>query len=97
MAPTASPDEGMLVLVPVGGGAFNRLLDLGPSLKASPFQGQGAQHLPPRLDQVEISGIGGLKDELPAGVKQAEQQHVGRAVSAEVVSPPALPKGPVTA
>ena len=97
MAPTASPDERMLVLVPVGGGAFNRLLDLGPGLEASPFQGQGAQHLPPGLDQVEISGILGLEDELPAWVKQAEQQHVGRAVGAEVVSPPALPKGPATA
>ena len=97
MTPTASPDERMLVLIPVGGGAFNRLLDLGPSLEASPFQGQGAQHFPPRLDQVQIRCILGLEDELPARMEQAEQQHVGRAVSAEVVSPPALPEGPVTA
>src|SRR3954465_863751 len=86
MAPTASPNEGMLVLVPVGGGAFNRLLDLGPGLEASPFQGQGAQHLPPRLDQVEVGRVLGLKDELPAGMEQAEQQYVRRAVSAEIVS-----------
>ncbi len=82
MTSTASPDEGMLVLVPVGGGAFHGLLDLGPGLEASPFQGQGAQHLPPRLDQVEISGIRGLKDELPAGMRHREQQHVGGAMGA---------------
>jgi hypothetical protein len=45
MAPTASPEEGMLVLIPVGGGAFNRLLDLGPSLEPATFQSQGAEHL----------------------------------------------------
>jgi hypothetical protein len=39
VVPTASPDERMLVLVPVGGGAFNGLLDLGPGLEPSPFQG----------------------------------------------------------
>jgi hypothetical protein len=39
MAPTASPDERMLVPVPVGGGAFNGLLDLGPGLdEPSPFK-----------------------------------------------------------
>jgi hypothetical protein len=86
MAPTSSPDERMLVLVPVGGGTFDGLCDLGPGLEPSPCQSQGAQHLPPRLDQIEIRCVLGLKDELPAGVKQAEQQHVGRAVSAEVVS-----------
>src|SRR4051795_9719837 len=86
MAPTASPDEGMLVLVPVGGGAFNRLLDLGPGFEPAAFQSQGAEHLPPGLDQVEVGRILGLEDELPARMEQAEQQHVGRAVSAEVVS-----------
>jgi hypothetical protein len=91
MAPTASPDEGMLVLVPVGSGAFNRLLDLGPGLEASPFQGQGAQHLPPGLDQVEVGRVLGLEDELPARMEQAEQQNIRRAVGAEVVPPPALP------
>ena len=97
MTPTASPDEGMLVVVPVGGGAFNRLLDLGPGLEPATFQSQGAEHLPPWLDQVEVGCILGLEDELPARMEQAEQQHVGRAVGAEVVPPPALPKGPATA
>ena len=97
MAPPASPDEGMLVLIPVGGGAFNRLLDLSPGLEPATFQRQGAEHLPPGLDQVKICGILGLEDELTARMEQAEQQHVGRAVGAEVVSPAALPEGPVTA
>src|SRR3954469_19801113 len=86
MAPPASPDEGMLVLVPVGSSASNGLLDLGPGLEAAAFQGQGAQHLPPWLDQVEVGRILGLEDELPARMEQAEQQHVGRAVGAEVVN-----------
>src|SRR3954462_14330075 len=86
MSPTASPDEGMLVLIPVSGGAFNRLLDLGPGFKPATFQSQGAEHLPPWLDQVEVGCILGLKDELPAGMEQAEQQYVRRAVSAEIVS-----------
>src|ERR671910_1283776 len=85
MAPTASPDEGMLVLVPVGGCPIDGLLDLGLCLEPAAFQCQGAQHLPPGLDQVEVGRILGLEDELPARMEQAEQQHVGRAVSAEVV------------
>ena len=84
MAPTASPDEGMLVLIPVGGGAFNGLLDLGPGFEPAAFQGQRAQHLPPRLDQVEIGCILGLEDELPAWMEQAEQQNIRRAVGAEL-------------
>src|SRR3954451_22766622 len=86
MTPTASPDERMLVLIPVGGGAFNRLLDLGPGFEPAAFQSQGAEHLPPWLDQVEVGCILGLEDELPARMEQAEQQHVGRAVGAEVVN-----------
>jgi len=68
MGPTASPDERMLVLVPVGGGAFDSLLDLGPGLEPSPFQGRerstfhhasmsgsGAASLPPRPGHRERS------------------------------------------
>jgi hypothetical protein len=40
MAPTASPDEGMLVLVPVGGCSFDSLNDVGPGLEPTSFQGQ---------------------------------------------------------
>ena len=37
VAPPASPDEGMLVLIPVGGGTFNGLLDLGPGFEPAAF------------------------------------------------------------
>src|SRR5690349_6696789 len=40
MAAPSPPDEGMLVLVPVGGGLLDRLLDLGPGLEAAAVQGQ---------------------------------------------------------
>jgi hypothetical protein len=36
MTPTVSPDEGILVLVPVGSALFDGLLDLGPGLE--PFR-----------------------------------------------------------
>src|SRR4051812_47808880 len=85
MSPSAAPDEGMLVLVPVRGGPFDSLLDLGPGLEPASLQRQRAQHLPPGLDQVQVGGVLGLEDELPARVQQAEQQHVGRAVDVEVV------------
>jgi hypothetical protein len=96
VAPTAYPDEGMIVLVPIGGGAFDSLLDPGPGRSLALLR-LGAQHLPPRLDRVEISGKGGLKDELPAGMKRAEQQRVRRAAGIEIVPPPALPEGPAIA
>src|SRR4051794_909710 len=85
VTPSTAPDEGMLVIVPVRGGPFDSLLDLGPGLEAASLQGQGAQHLPPRLDQVQVGGVLGLEDELPARMQQAEQQHVGGAVDVEVV------------
>ena len=44
------------------------------------------EHWQLRSHQVEVGCILGLEDELPARMEQAEQQHVGRAVSAEVVS-----------
>src|SRR5688572_27823448 len=81
----AAPDEGMPVLVPVGGGPLDRLFDVGPGLAAAAFEGQRAQHLPPRPDQVQVGGVFGLEDELPAWMQEAEQQHVGRAVDVQVV------------
>src|SRR5690349_6732517 len=85
MTPATAPDEGMLVLVPVGGCAFDGVRDLGPGLEAAAFQRQGAQDLPPGLDQVQVGSVLGLEDELPARMEQAEQQHVRRAVGVEVV------------
>src|SRR6476661_4132706 len=85
MTPTTAPDEGMFVLVPVGGCLFDGLRDLGPGLEAAAFQRQGAQDLPPGLDQVQVGRVLGLEDELPARMEQAEQQHVRRTVGIEVV------------
>src|SRR5215208_3121846 len=85
MTPATAPDEGMFVLIPVGGCAFDGLLDLGPGLEASTLQRQGAQDLPPGLDQVQVGRVLGLEDELPARMEQAEQQHVRRVVGIEVV------------
>src|SRR3954468_6012541 len=64
--PSTAPDEGMLVLVPVRGGPLGGFFDLGPGLEATPFEGQRAQDLPPRLDQVQVGRVFGLKHELPA-------------------------------
>src|SRR3954468_7694255 len=85
MTPSTTPDEGRRVIVPVGRGSSDRLLDLGPGLETAALQRQRAQHLPPRLDQVQVGGVLGLEHELPARMQQAEQQHVGRAVDVEVV------------
>src|SRR3954469_3153152 len=87
MAAASAPDEGVLVLVPVGRGPFDGAPDLDPSVEAASLQGQGAQHLPPGLDQVQVGGVLGLEDELPARMQQGEQQHVGSAVDVEVVEP----------
>src|SRR3954454_6581102 len=68
MAPATAPDERVLVLVPVGGGTLDGLLDLGPGVEAPSFDGERAQHLPPRLDEVQVGRIFWLEHELPAWV-----------------------------
>src|SRR5215212_5790646 len=83
--PSAAPKEGMLVLVPVRGGAPDGFFDLGPGLEAAALERQRAQDLPPRFDQVQVGRVLGLEDELPARVGQSEEQHVGGAVDVEVV------------
>ena len=71
--------------VPVCGGTLDGLFDLGPGFEAAPFESQGAQDLPPRFDQVQVSRIFGLEDELPARMGQSKEQHIGGAVEIEVV------------
>src|SRR4051794_26571078 len=93
MAPTAAPDERVLVLVPVGGGALDGLLDLGPGVEPSALEGQRAQHLPPRLDEVQVGRVLRLEHELPARVGQGEQQHVHAAADVEVVDHSVDPLG----
>src|SRR5215211_6496873 len=83
--PFWAPEEGVLVLVPVHGGAPDGFFDLGPGLEAAALERQRAQDLPPRFDQVQVSRVLGLEHELPARVGQSEEQHVGGAVDVEVV------------
>ena len=85
MTPATAPDEGMLMLIPAGGCAFDGLRDFGPGLEASALQRQGAHDLPPGLDQVQAGRVLGLEDELPARMEQAEQKHVRRAAGIEVI------------
>src|SRR4029078_6785623 len=84
VAPSAAPEEGVLMRVPVCGGTPDGLFDLGPGFEAAPFESQGAQDLPPRFDQVQVSRILGLEDELPARIGQSKEQHIGGAVEIEV-------------
>ena len=63
----------------------DRLGDLVPGFEATPGQGEGAQHLPPWLDEVEVGGVFGLEHHLPAQVRQHEQQPVGGTMAAQVV------------
>src|SRR5215213_1177934 len=83
--PSTAPEEGMLVRVPVRGGAPDGFFDLGPGLEAAAFEGHRAQDLPPRFDQVQVSRVLGLEHELPARVGEREQEHIGGAVEVEVV------------
>jgi hypothetical protein len=71
--------------IPVGGRRRDCLADLVPGLEALALEGQGAQDLPPRFDQVQVGGVRGLEDELPPGVGEREEEHIGGAVGAPVV------------
>src|SRR3712207_8395991 len=51
-----------------------RSADLLPGLEPSPLQRQRLQHLPPRLDQVEVRRVHRLEDELPPREGQREQR-----------------------
>src|SRR4051812_12259155 len=83
--PPSSPDERVAMVVPGGRRLLDRPADLLPGLEPPPVQGQRLEHLPPRLDQVQIRRVFRLEDELPPRVRQAEQQHVGRPVRIQVV------------
>ena len=85
VASTASPNKRVAMRVPGVGGSGDGRGDLLPGLEAAALQGQGPEHLPPGLDQVELGGIGRLEDELPARMGQREQQDVGGAMHVQVV------------
>jgi hypothetical protein len=85
VAPFAAPPKGVLVGVPVCGGAPDSLLDLGPSLEPAALERWRVEDFPPRLDEVQIGRILGLEHELPARVGEREQENIGGAVRVEVV------------
>jgi hypothetical protein len=61
MATTAAPHEGMAMSVPVGRGFFDRTAELLPGFKATTFERQGAQDLPPSFKKIEVRSVFGLK------------------------------------
>src|SRR6266496_2795869 len=65
VATAPAPDEGMTMGVPVLRRFVDGLADLVPGLEAATLQRQRPQDLPPRLDQVQVGGVGRLEDELP--------------------------------
>ena len=83
MPPAPAPDEGMAMDVPGGPSRHHRLADFLPGVEAPDFQGQGAPDFPPWLDEMQIRGVLGLEDELPAGMDQTEQQHSRGAMDAQ--------------
>src|SRR5690348_5828747 len=92
--PSTTPEERVLVRVPVRGGAPDGLFDLRPSLKAAALQRQRAQDLPPRLDQVQVGRVLGLEDELPTRVSERKQEDISGAVEVEVVHHRVDPRDP---
>src|SRR5262249_22996450 len=65
--PPSAPDERVPVQVPVGGRFLDRPAALLPGLEPPPLQRQRLQHLPPRLDQVEVRRVLRLEHHLPPG------------------------------
>ena len=71
--------------IPVSRRSMDSLTDVRPGLKASPCERQRAQDFPPGLQQIEVGGVLGLEDELPAGMRQRAQQHISRTMGAQVI------------
>src|SRR5262249_40854826 len=80
VAASPSPDERMAVPIPVRRRPLHCITHLFPTLEAPPLQGQRPQHLPPRLDQVQVRRVLRLEDKLPPWVRQRKQQDVRRPV-----------------
>ena len=64
IAATLALNEGMSMLVPISGGLGHGLAHFLPDLEPSALDRERAQHLPPRLNQVQIGGVCGLEDKL---------------------------------
>ena len=73
MSAASPPDVGMFVRIPVGRRLVHRLFNLFPRLETPPFERQRLEGLPPRFNQVQVGGVGGLEDKLPARIGQIEE------------------------
>jgi hypothetical protein len=93
MPASPAPDKGMAVRIPTDRGAVDCIGDLVPGLEAPTRESQGAQDLPPWLDQVEISRVFGLEHHLPARMRQQKQQHVGCAIGTQLIHDRVHPPG----
>ena len=71
--------------VPIRGGFRDGFADVVPALEPPPGEGQRAQDLPPRLDQVQIGGILGLGDHLPTGMLPQKEQEIITMVHVQVI------------
>jgi hypothetical protein len=91
MAPLRSQEKEMAMRTSVIDRLCDGLNTLSPGLKALPGEREGAQHLPPWLDQVEVGSAFRLEHHLPARIRQHEQQPIGGAVAAQVVGNDADP------
>src|SRR5512141_738988 len=80
-----APNERMPMGIPVGRSIMDRLADVSPGFETAALLSQRAQCLPPRLDQVQVGGVLGLEDELPALMSQGKQEHVHGPMRRQVV------------
>src|SRR5450631_2314589 len=85
MPPASSPDIRMTMLIPIHRCFFDGFLDFSPALKTASFECQRFERLPPRLDQVEIGGVRGLKDEFPAWIGQIEEKNIHGAMHRQII------------
>src|SRR5215470_1044552 len=85
MPATTPPEIRMPMVVPVHRRLLDRFDHLFPGLKTAPFEGEGAQRFPPRLNQVAIGRILRLQDKLPTRVLQTKQPDIGRPMDIPII------------
>jgi hypothetical protein len=71
--------------VPVRGSFMHSRSYLLPGIESPTLQRKGAQHLPPRLDQLQVRRIHRLEDELPPWVRGREEHRISRPMCLQVV------------
>src|SRR4028118_776980 len=85
MSLTLTPDEGVLMSVPVTSSFTDGLSNLLPGVETPALQRERTQHLPPGFYQVQVRGVHRLEDELPPGVSSGEEHGISRSVRLQVV------------